>query len=745
MKPFRFLVLCLAFLTGVKGNDNPVTCDPNVHIVGGTLTKSNGNEVNSVLKFECPDTQYPFPVSSAKCSKSGHWFRSFHRNITPTCKAFRCPVPVLEDGMFLPVNNSYEINETITFECYDAYELHGSVSRICMKNGRWNGTTTVCNSGSQHCPHPGIPPGGRKSGTSYGIGDKVEYACNGGLVLVGSSKRECLESKEWTGSEPNCQHKSSFDSPEEVAAAFTASFTNLLGMTRTGDAKNSDTTARKIILSKDAPLHVYILLDASESVGEEYFSEAKNVAENLIDKIASFDVWPRFGVISYASDPVVIANLYDDNESSADDAIGLLRKATYEIHGDGRGTNIYAALKKVFETMVLTKVQFKDSWDKIRFVTVLFTDGKANMGGNPKAAVQDIKDFVNAQNKSEDYLDMYAFGVSDDVYMPELNDLASQKPNERHCFKIQNTSELVKSFDAILDFTTIGDLCGVADETPDAAGRNQYPWHTLVEMVGTGKCRGSIVSPSWVMTAAHCLTDGKNEVDINMISVNVGIKNKSFKVKQKHLHPLFDLGAMLSENINQFYDYDVALLELTKPINFSETNSRSICLPCTRETTRAIRRKFPGTSCKDHELEMLPTPGPVQADFVRHVGLVESMVPVTIKTSEGQRKACEANALQAPEYKNVSHVHLVVTDRFLCTGGHEPVVEKVSCKGDSGGALFIQKKRRYIQVGVLSWGVINSCDNVALKEKYARDFHINLFKVLPWLKMIIGKIITFIN
>ncbi|XP_078061707.1 complement factor B-like [Mustelus asterias] len=142
---------------------------------------------------------------------------------------------------------------------------------------------------------------------------------------------------------------------------------------------------------------------------------------------------------------------------------------------------------------------------------------------------------------------------------------------------------------------------------------------------------------------------------------------------------------------------------------------------------------------------MLPTPGPVPADFVTHDGRILSLAQVTIKTSEGQRKACEANALQAPEYKNVSHVHLVVTERFLCTGGQEIEDEDISRKGDSGGALFIQKKRRYIQVGVLSWGVINVWDTVAPKSKYARDFHINLFKVLPWLKMTIGTITTFIN
>jgi len=49
--------------------------------------------------------------------------------------------------MFLQVDTSFSIGETIVFECYDGYELKGSVSRTCMKNGRWNGTTTVCNSG----------------------------------------------------------------------------------------------------------------------------------------------------------------------------------------------------------------------------------------------------------------------------------------------------------------------------------------------------------------------------------------------------------------------------------------------------------------------------------------------------------------------------------------------------------------------------------------------------------------------
>lgn len=41
------------------------------------------------------------------------------------------------------------------------------------------------------------------------------------------------------------------------------------------------------------------------------------------------------------------------------------------------------------------------------------------------------------------------------------------------------------------------------------------------------------------------------------------------------------------------------------------------------------------------------------------------------------------------------------------------------------------------QVGVISWGVVDVCRDQRRQQlvpSYARDFHINLFQVLPWLK-----------
>lgn len=71
---------------------------------------------------------------------------------------------------------------------------------------------------------------------------------------------------------------------------------------------------------------------------------------------------------------------------------------------------------------------------------------------------------------------------------------------------------------------------------------------------------------------------------------------------------------------------------------------------------------------------------------------------------------------------------------------HRPSIfplQLLSSTGDSGGPLIVHKRSRFIQVGVISWGVVDVCRDQRRQQlvpSYARDFHINLFQVLPWLK-----------
>lgn len=57
------------------------------------------------------------------------------------------------------------------------------------------------------CADPGIPAGARRSGSSFGIDDKLSYRCDEGLHLLGSKTRVCQESGQWTGTEPKCYCK----------------------------------------------------------------------------------------------------------------------------------------------------------------------------------------------------------------------------------------------------------------------------------------------------------------------------------------------------------------------------------------------------------------------------------------------------------------------------------------------------------------------------------------------------------
>ncbi|XP_078271761.1 complement C2-like, partial [Rhinoraja longicauda] len=536
------------------------------------------DQVHGQQCVECGDVHLsgrllPLARSSPPCAcRNGRWSHT-HRNYPPICKAFRCPPPVLEEGFFSPVNTSYAIGDVITLECYEGYFLKGSHSRRCKINGRWNGTNTVCSSDTQDCPHPGIPAGGSKSGTNYNIGYKVRYSCNDGLVLLGSSTRECERLGEWSGRMPTCQHKSSFDTPEDVAEAFTASFSSNLGLMHTDSIKTPESLERKIYLRKDVNLHIYFLIDASNSVGQVSFEHAINVVKNLIEKIISIDVNLLFGVITYASFPEVVVDINDPENESMENVMDALYsdKAKYGAHEDRRGTNIYGALEKVLEMMSLTKVRLRneqEKWLKIRFVTIIFTDGKANMGGEPKMAVARIQTFVNPAGNRSDYLDMYAFGITEGVELSELDSLASKKTHETHTFLVRKVDDLVKAFDKILDLSTIGDLCGVGDEVPNAEFRKKYPWHVKINGPGIGTCSGSIVAPTWVLTAAHCFVHFH---DMSTISVTVGGQSRQLPVKDLVLHPAFNIAAKVDQNITQFYDYDVALLELSEKITFDET------------------------------------------------------------------------------------------------------------------------------------------------------------------------------
>ncbi|XP_077186998.1 complement factor B [Paroedura picta] len=754
---FNILLALGAFLTGATDG----ACDPQkAAIVGGNYTWLVEEKT---IKYECPDGKYPHPAEIRMCHGS-RWNLMRDAQKRPVskarCRDIRCARPLeFENGLYEPRQPYYNVSQELRFECYQGYTLRGSQNRTCLPHGKWSGQTTTCDDGAGHCPNPGIPIGSLKEGRRYRIEDQVRYHCENGLSLMGSKSRVCQESGAWTGTEPECRNPFTYDTPEEVSSQFISSLTEV-AESSDPDKVVSDTEKRRIKITPDGSMNIYILLDASQSVGKKNFNEAKDVINKLIEKVSSYDVTPNYAVVTFATKPKVIVSTINQQSNNAAWVIDQLEKLRHEDHALQPGTNMKAGLSSVYEMMVNQQEDEKrKQLDPLpiitttRHVIILLTDGNFNMGGEPVPVIAQIREFLyigrDRTVDREDYLDVYVFGVGEMVNVENVNELASKKTNEKHVFKLNGLEDMQKAFDEMIDESEALSMCGLAKEYESANDGEKNPWLVSISILrpgrGTEMCKGTLISDKSVLTAAHCFT-----IDDTADDIKVKIGKKTFTVAALKSHPQYSVGKLRNLGIPEFYDYDVALVTLRDKVTLS-AEARPICLPCTAGTTRALRRPHPQTTCREHEEELMSV-GNIPALFVTpcHVkdspGLGLRRRTVRIKYGD-QKHLCEEDAKKAKQYQNVTEASQVVTERFLCTGGAEPEVDPNTCKGDSGGPLIIAKRMRYIQVGVISWGVVDVCKNKAPSycdqsrdifehaPDHARDFHINIFKILPWLRL----------
>ncbi|KAJ8400322.1 hypothetical protein AAFF_G00397050 [Aldrovandia affinis] len=121
--------------------------------------------------------------------------------------------------------------------------------------------------------------------------------------------------------------------------------------------------------------------------------------------------------------------------------------------------------------------------------------------------------------------------------------------------------------------------CGVRDIPPrsrivggEIASEGAWPWQVSLWVGGEHQCGGSIITPDWIVTAAHCLLLYNLPGDW---TVYAGYLDQYEMLKNK--------GSSVSRLLSYTYDSstnnnDVALMKLSQPLNMSDT-VKPVCLP----------------------------------------------------------------------------------------------------------------------------------------------------------------------
>ena len=245
-----------------------------------------------------------------------------------------------------------------------------------------------------------------------------------------------------------------------------------------------------------------------------------------------------------------------------------------------------------------------------------------------------------------------------------------------------------------------------------------YPWMVSIYFeADSGNnmghlCGGSLISPTWILTAAHCIKetvkgekgekgekgyerDYQNKIE--KISVrfttydNKVFSDKSSKaIKKVVVHPDWIPNWKKNEN----NDNDIALLELEEPI----TTVKPLALnSSTNKNNLPNNAMVIGWGAIENEKILAP-----EVNVLKQVRL-----PLV------SNEICHAAG------------GINITNKHICAGIF--IGGKDSCKGDSGGPLFVQYGNKWVQIGIVSTGTSDTCANQGHYGVYTRLSEYNNF------------------
>jgi len=197
--------------------------------------------------------------------------------------------------------------------------------------------------------------------------------------------------------------------------------------------------------------------------------------------------------------------------------------------------------------------------------------------------------------------------------------------------------------------------------------KGSLPWSVTFKTL-SHFCGGTIIDKKWILTAAHCFSDGwegvKAVVGEHKRNHQEGTEQTLF-VEQAFVHP----------NYNGLTDNDICLVKLSQEINFNS---------------------YVQPAC-------LPHPENIDADYLPGSELTISgwgVERVGSGIAASTLQVASVPIIPKAECEEVYHL----TESMFCAGKMETGGVD-GCQGDSGGPAVKKVNDKFTVVGVVSWGI----------------------------------------